>query len=148
MIDIMKQGLGLRTPQQERFGNSQELKSFGGRYRTRTARPRRRRGSRTVLRQQIAQNPEPFQGQRLKKGSGFLILRYSFVQAAIAFLFSGIGFHAVLGGVVIFHQGDVVFRVVAECRTQNAVCRAIHAHQAEDVVHQHPHRKEESLVRC
>ena len=30
MIDIMKQGLGLRTPQQERFGNSQELKSFGG----------------------------------------------------------------------------------------------------------------------
>ena len=37
MIDIMKQGLGLRTPQQERFGNSQELKSFGGRYRTRTA---------------------------------------------------------------------------------------------------------------
>ena len=44
MIDIMKQGLGLRTPQQERFGNSQELKSFGGRYRTRTARPRRRRG--------------------------------------------------------------------------------------------------------
>ena len=48
MIDIMKQGLGLRTPQQERFGNSQELKSFGGRYRTRTARPRRRRGSRTV----------------------------------------------------------------------------------------------------
>ena len=134
MIDIMKQGLGLRTPQQERFGNSQELKSFGGRYRTRTARHRRRRGSRTVLRQQIAQNPEPFQGQRLKKGSGFLILRYSFVQVAIAFLFcnspsflfpeilfSGIGFHAVLGGVVIFHQGDVVFRVVAECRTQNAV---------------------------
>ena len=45
MIDIMKQGLGLRTPQQERFGNSQELKSFGGRYRTRTARPRRRRGN-------------------------------------------------------------------------------------------------------
>ena len=80
MIDIMKQGLGLRTPQQERFGNSQELKSFGGRYRTRTARPRRRRGSRTVLRQQIAQNPEPFQGQRLRKGSGFLILRYFFVQ--------------------------------------------------------------------
>lgn len=32
-------------------------------------------------------NPEPFQGQRLKKGSGFLILRYSFVQVAIAFLF-------------------------------------------------------------
>ena len=30
MINIMKQGLGLRTPQQERFGNSQELKSFGG----------------------------------------------------------------------------------------------------------------------
>ena len=45
MIVIMKQGLGLRTPQQERFGNSQELKSFGGRYRTRTARPRRRRGN-------------------------------------------------------------------------------------------------------
>ena len=44
----------------------------GGRYRTRTAQPRRRRGSRTVLRQQIALNPEPFQGQWLKKGSGFL----------------------------------------------------------------------------
>ena len=25
---------------------------------------------------------------------------------------------------------------MAECRTQNAVCRAVHAHQAEDVVHQ------------
>lgn len=73
--------------------------------------------------------PGTFSGPKwLKKGSGFLILRYSFVQAAIAFLFcnspsflfpeilfSGIGFHAVLGGVVIFHQGDVVFRVVAEC---------------------------------
>ena len=45
MIDIMKQGLGLRTPQQERFGNSQELKSFGGRYRTRTARAERSEGN-------------------------------------------------------------------------------------------------------
>ena len=44
----------------------------GGWYRTRTSRPRHRRGSRTVLRQQIARNPEPFQGQWLKKGSGFL----------------------------------------------------------------------------
>ena len=34
MIDIMKQGLGLRAPQQERFGNSQELKSFGGAFST------------------------------------------------------------------------------------------------------------------
>ena len=41
MIDIMKQGLGLRTPQQERFGNSQELKSFGGELGTRTPDPLR-----------------------------------------------------------------------------------------------------------
>ena len=71
--------------------------------------------------------------KRLKNGSGFLILRCFSVQAAIAFLFleilfSGIGFHAVLGGVVIFHQGDVVFRVVAERRPQHAVRRAAHAH--------------------
>lgn len=36
---------------------------------------------------------------------------------ARSFLSSGISCHAVLGGVVVFHQGDVVFRVVAECRT-------------------------------
>lgn len=36
---------------------------------------------------------------------------------ARGFLSSGISCHAVLGGVVVFHQGDVVFRVVAECRT-------------------------------
>ena len=52
---------------------------------------------------------------------------------------SGKGLHTVLLGGVVFHQGNVVFRVVAERRAQNAVQLAPGGEQTDDVLGHHLH---------
>ena len=87
MIDIMKQGLELRTPQQERFGNSQ-VEEFWWAVQNSNSTAPPQAGQQNGPAPANSTKPGTFSGPKwLKKGSGSLFLHYFFVLVAIAFLF-------------------------------------------------------------